>query len=396
MYLRRINVLSKPTLCINNLGTRDFSGSSIKSYTNFYPKVFGAVGVGGLTTYALLDKENPLILKAVYTSKAFGRIFNLTSTVGIICFDYFYTMQQIKDKKSEFDQIQEDLEKLQLEEEIVATEYFRVKGIDAATEVLLNDQLLQFRSKISELSSTLANPNIKRSVYSEVHERSAHRLLNLCETNGGVYVKLGQHISQLDYILPEEYIRILRKLLANTPITDIAHVRKIIYEDFGDYPENIWHNFQSNPIASASLAQVHIAYDMNDHSRKYAVKIQHNNLIETAYSDMYAITKAVEFASYLFPEYSYTWLSREMNKNLPCELDFNHEASNIRKCTHLLSREIQSNDVVIPSVIRHSTRVLCMSFEEGFYVHDHDKMEASRLNKTEISKLVSEVFCQLM
>lgn len=52
-----------------------------------------------------------------------------------------------------------------------------------------------------------------RAPMSHVHRRAAERLLGLCGTNGGVYVKLGQHLSQLDFILPNEFIEVLQSML---------------------------------------------------------------------------------------------------------------------------------------------------------------------------------------
>lgn len=48
---------------------------------------------------------------------------------------------------------------------------------------------------------------------SDLHRRTAERLLDLCGRNGGAYVKLGQHLSQLDFVLPNEFIEVLRSML---------------------------------------------------------------------------------------------------------------------------------------------------------------------------------------
>lgn len=48
---------------------------------------------------------------------------------------------------------------------------------------------------------------------SDLHRRSAERIRDLCGLNGGVYVKLGQHLSQLDFVLPSEFIEVLRCML---------------------------------------------------------------------------------------------------------------------------------------------------------------------------------------
>lgn len=52
---------------------------------------------------------------------------------------------------------------------------------------------------------------------SELHLRSANRLLRLCQDNGGCFIKVGQHIAALDYLLPEEYVQTMKPLRANAP-----------------------------------------------------------------------------------------------------------------------------------------------------------------------------------
>ncbi len=145
----------------------------------------------------------------------------------------------------------------------------------------------------------------------ELHQRGADRLLQLCFANGGIYVKLGQHVGQLvrraveagdggarreegrlhqagaaqatapargdtcsltlarkatalrpfpapqDHILPDAYVSTMRShLLDRCPVSSYAEVRAIIAQDLGDAPERLFRHFSPNPIASASLAQV--------------------------------------------------------------------------------------------------------------------------------------------
>ena len=91
-----------------------------------------------------------------------------------------------------------------------------------------------------------------------------------------------------------------------------------------------------------------------------------------------------------------TGLAREMNTNLPMELNFNQEAANIEKCRHLLAPLIRSGELALPEVFASSERVLVMSFEEGCYITDQDQMEASGVDKAEVARLVSKTFCEQM
>ena len=50
-----------------------------------------------------------------------------------------------------------------------------------------------------------------------VHQKAANRLLNLCHANGGVYIKIGQHLANLDYLIPHEYVEVLSSLFNDAP-----------------------------------------------------------------------------------------------------------------------------------------------------------------------------------
>lgn len=85
-----------------------------------------------------------------------------------------------------------------------------------------------------------------------------------------------------------------------------------------------------------------------------------------------------------------------MNTNLPLELNFNHEASNIHKCRELLAPLIKSGELALPTVYSSTERVLVMSFEEGWYLTDTAKMDQSGVDPAEVAHLVSKTFCEQM
>lgn len=76
------------------------------------------------------------------------------------------------------------------------------------------------------------------------------------------------------------------------------------------------------------------------------------------------VSFAVNLVSKIFKDFNYNWLARELELNLPQELDFEHEAANLNKCRRLLKDMIDSGDLALPEVANVSKRVLVMSFEE--------------------------------
>lgn len=63
------------------------------------------------------------------------------------------------------------------------------------------------------------------------HKRSAEKLLDLCCTNKGVYIKVGQHIAALEYLLPVEYVDTMKVLHSHAPTNKMEDVYKVLKED---------------------------------------------------------------------------------------------------------------------------------------------------------------------
>ena len=112
-----------------------------------------------------------------------------------------------------------------------------------------------------------------RRIKSGVHQRSADRLLSMCCANGGAYIKVGQHIGALEYLLPPEYVQTFKVLHSRAPQSSLADLFHVIREEFGREPEDIFLSFEPEPLGTASLAQVHRAR-LKD-GREVAMKIQH-------------------------------------------------------------------------------------------------------------------------
>lgn len=70
-----------------------------------------------------------------------------------------------------------------------------------------------------------------KNLKSEVHQIAANKLLQLCRRNKGVFVKVGQHIGAMDYILPLEYVETMRILHKDAPVNPLNMIFQVIKED---------------------------------------------------------------------------------------------------------------------------------------------------------------------
>nr|GEZ74011.1 putative ABC1 protein At2g40090 [Tanacetum cinerariifolium] len=107
-------------------------------------------------------------------------------------------------------------------------------------------------------------------------------------------------------------------------------VCQVVKKELGGAPEEIFDEFDPVPIASASLAQVHVA--RTHEGQKVAVKVQHMHMTDTAAADYATVEFVVNTLHWLFPSFDYRWLVDEVHDSLPKELDFLNEAKNSIKC----------------------------------------------------------------
>ncbi|KAI5083093.1 hypothetical protein GOP47_0002836 [Adiantum capillus-veneris] len=233
----------------------------------------------------------------------------------------------------------------------------------------------------------------------EVHIRSANRLKELCFKNGGIYIKLGQHMGQLEYLLPSEYVQTMKDcMLDKCPVSTFEQVCELFKAELGRLPHEVFKDFDPIPLASASLAQVHVASTFE--GEKVAVKVQHAHLTDTAAMDIVTVKLVVTAVHFLFPNYDYRWLIAEVQDSLPKELDFLLEAKNSEHCMNnfrTLSPHLV-RWIYVPKVYRDlSTRkLLTMEFIEGVKVTDVKAIQKLGIKPNTISKIMNEAFADMI
>lgn len=131
----------------------------------------------------------------------------------------------------------------------------------------------------------------------EVHLRSASRILKLCEANKGFYVKAGQFVAALRQV-PKEYSSTLAALQDQAVPCDYKAIKEILISNLGPDLSEIFLSFDEQPIAAASIAQVHRAL-LKDH-QEVAVKVQYPGLEDQMKLDvriMSFLSKSVTWVS---------------------------------------------------------------------------------------------------
>ncbi|XP_020525061.1 putative ABC1 protein At2g40090 isoform X3 [Amborella trichopoda] len=233
----------------------------------------------------------------------------------------------------------------------------------------------------------------------EVHTRCARRLRDLCFHNGGIYIKLGQHISQLEYVVPQEYVQVMRTSMLNKcPISSYEQICAVFMKELGRPPHEVFKEFDPVPLASASLAQVHAARTHD--GKKVAVKIQHTHMTDTAAADSATVGLIVNFLHWCFPSFDYRWLIDEIHDSVPKELDFLYEAKNSEKCLDNFKRlsPHMADYIYAPKIYWNlsTSKLLTMEFMDAAEVTDVNAIRKQGIQPTEVAKLVSQVFAEMI
>ncbi|XP_004699113.1 aarF domain-containing protein kinase 1 isoform X1 [Echinops telfairi] len=228
---------------------------------------------------------------------------------------------------------------------------------------------------------------------SEVHLRSARRLCELCCANRGTFIKVGQHLGALDYLLPTEYTSTLKVLHSQAPQSSMQEVRQVIREDLGKEIHDLFVSFDDTPLGAASLAQVHKAV-LRD-GRTVAVKVQHPKVQAQSSKDILLMEVLVLAVKQLFPEFEFMWLVEEAKKNLPLELDFLNEGRNAEKVAQMLKH---FDFLKVPQIDWElsTKRVLLMEFVDGGQVNDRGYMERNKIDINEVSRHLGKLYSEMI
>ena len=208
------------------------------------------------------------------------------------------------------------------------------------------------------------------------HERRAQRLVASVAGLGPTFIKLAQVFSARADLLPEPYLGAIGTLQDQVPPIPGDGARRVVETEIGRPLDEVFEYFEAEPIAAASLGQVHRA---RFQEQEVAVKVLRPDVEETVAVDLDLSFRILFWLNILFPTHhvrGITNVMREFSVRVREEMDFRAEAENMRRF-HRLFADVDG--VRAPEVVGDLTtrRVLVMEHLVGTKVDRLDDRFAS-------------------
>jgi len=212
---------------------------------------------------------------------------------------------------------------------------------------------------------------------------------------GPAFVKLGQILSVRSDLVPAPLVEALRTLQSSVPPFSYEEVRERIQEETGAPVEAMFRRFTEEPLAAASIGQVHEA-ELLDGTR-VAVKIKRPGIDEVVERDMDVLVWLADHAekySEAATRYRPGASARELREYTLRELDFRHESHVARRMAeHFADRP----GVRVPTVYESTRGLLVMEFIDGVQIDDVEGMERmgvdrSALTHTALDAVLAQIF----
>lgn len=218
------------------------------------------------------------------------------------------------------------------------------------------------------------------------HDDHAQGLASALEELGPCFIKLGQLLSTRPDLLPADYIAALSRLQNTVTPVPSEKITAIIESELGVCITDLFQSFDSTPLATASMAQVHRAILWN--GDEVAVKVQRPGVRQRIEIDIEILHEVARFATKYTSfgrRYGFLLVVRELERSLSQELDFRLEADS----TRIIGKQIaEFQRLTVPTVYDDYTtrRVLTLSFVRGRHLEAVSREELDELDSSTIAK----------
>ena len=288
------------------------------------------------------------------------------------------------------DKKQKLMDELEIEKEQIKRS---TEEMSAELKRLLESEIKVFHQREKHRSAEMIAIFARHNFYA--NGLTPQELRTTLEDLGPTYVKMGQIMSSRVDLLPPVYCKELEKLRENVKPLDPAVAKAVIEQETGKRIDEIYTEFQDEPLGSASIAQVH--YGVLKDGARVVTKVQRPLIADMMRKDFVLLGRLVDLVKIVEEDsdeqvIDFKSVIEQLEQVTKAELDFRIEAEN----TRLFKKECINDEerISCPTVIDDLTteRVFTMTYIDGCSIDDTEKLLAEGCDLSEIGGVIVDSY----
>ena len=288
------------------------------------------------------------------------------------------------------DKKQKLMDELEIEKEQIK---HSTEEMSAELKRLLESEIKVFHQREKHRSAEMIAIFARHNFYA--NGLTPQELRTTLEDLGPTYVKMGQIMSSRVDLLPPVYCKELEKLRENVKPLDPAVAKAVIEQETGKRIDEIYTEFQDEPLGSASIAQVH--YGVLKDGTRVVTKVQRPLIADMMRKDFVLLGRLVDLVNIVEEDsdeqvIDFKSVIEQLEQVTKAELDFRIEAEN----TRLFKKECIDDEerISCPTVIDDLTteRVFTMTYIDGCSIDDTEKLLAEGCDLSEIGSVIVDSY----
>ena len=288
------------------------------------------------------------------------------------------------------DKKQKLMDELEIEKEQIKRS---TEEMSAELKRLLESEIKVFHQREKHRSAEMIAIFARHNFYANGF--TPQELRTTLEDLGPTYVKMGQIMSSRVDLLPPVYCKELEKLRENVKPLDPAVAKAVIEQETGKRIDEIYTEFQDEPLGSASIAQVH--YGVLKDGTRVVTKVQRPLIADMMRKDFVLLGRLVDLINIVEEDsdeqvIDFKSVIEQLEQVTKAELDFRIEAEN----TRLFKKECIDDEerISCPTVIDDLTteRVFTMTYIDGCSIDDTEKLLAEGCDLSEIGSVIVDSY----